>query len=66
MLTHTLRQLDRDGLISRCDFGERPLRVAYALTDLGMGLLVQMIPLWTCVFEQSEGFNEARTRYDKQ
>jgi DNA-binding HxlR family transcriptional regulator len=47
MLTHTLRQLESDGLICRRDFGEKPLRVEYALTELGMGLLVQMISLWT-------------------
>jgi DNA-binding HxlR family transcriptional regulator len=45
MLTHTLRQLEHDGLISRRDFGEKPLRVEYALTERGMELLVQMIPL---------------------
>jgi DNA-binding HxlR family transcriptional regulator len=60
----SLRQLERDGLISRHDFGEKPLRVEYALTDLGMGLLVQMIPLWTWVVEQSESFTAARRRYD--
>ncbi|WP_082428199.1 helix-turn-helix domain-containing protein [Pseudomonas sp. NBRC 111119] len=65
MLTHTLRQLERDGLISRHDFGEKPLRVEYALTDLGMGLLVQMIPLWTWVIGQSERFTDARRRYDQ-
>lgn len=65
MLTHTLRQLERDGLISRHDFGEKPLRVEYALTDLGMGLLVQMIPLWMWVIEHSEGFAAARKRYDE-
>lgn len=66
LLTHTLRQLERDGLISRHDFGEKPLRVEYALSELGMGLLVQMIPLWTWVIEQSEGFTAARKRYDEQ
>jgi DNA-binding HxlR family transcriptional regulator len=66
MLTHTLRQLERDGLISRHDFGEKPLRVEYGLTELGMGLLVQMIPLWTWVIEQAEGFTAARERYDAQ
>jgi DNA-binding HxlR family transcriptional regulator len=66
MLTHTLRQLERDGLISRHDFGEKPLRVEYRLTELGMGLLVQMIPLWTWVIEQAEGFTAARERYDAQ
>ncbi|WP_407315930.1 winged helix-turn-helix transcriptional regulator [Pseudomonas sp. nanlin1] len=66
MLTHTLRQLERDGLIVRHDYAEKPLRVEYALTELGMGLLVQMIPLWTWVIEQSDGFNQARKRYDEQ
>jgi DNA-binding HxlR family transcriptional regulator len=66
MFTHTLRQLERDGLISRHDFGEKPLRVEYALTELGMGLLVQMIPLWAWVIDQSAAFNEARKRYDEQ
>ncbi|WP_028694780.1 winged helix-turn-helix transcriptional regulator [Pseudomonas cremoricolorata] len=66
MLTHTLRQLERDGLISRHDFAEKAPRVEYALTDLGMGLLVQMIPLWQWVIDQSEGFNQARKRYDER
>ncbi len=66
MLTHTLRQLERDGLITRHDFHEKPLRVEYALTDLGMGLLVQMIPLWTWVMENADGFTAARQRYHRQ
>ncbi|MDY1016377.1 helix-turn-helix domain-containing protein [Pseudomonas coleopterorum] len=65
MLTRTLRQLERDGLITRHDFCEKPLRVEYALTELGMGLLVQMIPLWTWVIEQSESFRKARDRYEE-
>ena len=64
--THTLRQLERDGLISRHDFCEKPLRVEYALSELGMGLLVQIIPLWTWVIKQSEGFTAARKRLDDQ
>ncbi len=63
MLTHTLRQLEQDGLITRHDYCEKPLRVEYSLTDLGMGLLVQMIPLWTWVIENSEAFSAARNRY---
>ncbi|KPX69141.1 Transcriptional regulatory protein [Pseudomonas amygdali pv. photiniae] len=38
-------------------------RVEYSLTGLGMGLLVQMIPLWTWVIENSEAFSAARNRY---
>lgn len=66
MLTHTLRQLERDGLITRRDFNEVPPKVEYALTELGMGLLVQMIPLWTWVVENSEAFTAARRRYEEQ
>ncbi len=50
-------------MITRHDYREKPLRVEYSLTDLGMGLLVQMIPLWTWVIENSEAFSAARNRY---
>ena len=35
MLTHTLRGLQRDGLVSRESFAEAPPRVVYTLTPLG-------------------------------
>jgi DNA-binding HxlR family transcriptional regulator len=66
MLTRTLRQLERDGLVVRHDHHEVPPRVEYELSDLGMGLLVHMIPLWTWVVENAEGFRSARAAYDRQ
>ncbi|MGQ9370223.1 winged helix-turn-helix transcriptional regulator [Azospirillum sp. ST 5-10] len=66
MLTRTLRQLERDGLIARHDYGEVPPRVEYGLTDLGRGLLVGMIPLWTWVIDNAEAFRTARVRYDRR
>lgn len=38
----------------------------YSLTGLGMGLLVQMIPLWSWVIDNADGFTAARKRYDAQ
>jgi DNA-binding HxlR family transcriptional regulator len=38
MLTHTLRQLHEDGLITRTAYAEVPPRVEYALAPLGRGL----------------------------
>lgn len=39
VLTQHLRELERDGLVERRDFGEQPPRVEYALTDAGYGLM---------------------------
>lgn len=66
MLTRTLRQLERDGLVLRYDHQEVPPRVEYELSTLGMGLLVHMIPLWTWVVDNAEGFRSARVAYDHQ
>ena len=64
MLTRSLRHLERDGLIVRRDHGEVPPRVDYALTPLGQGLLVGMMPLWTWIIDNAADFREARTRFD--
>lgn len=39
MLTQHLRELERDGLIARRDFGLQPPRVEYGLTQGGRGLM---------------------------
>ena len=64
MLTRTLRQLERDGLIGRTDHGEVPPRVDYSLTALGRGLLAGMMPLWTWVIDNGDAFRDARARFD--
>ena len=39
MLTSSLRELEKDGLVSREQFNEIPPRVEYSLTEKGKGLL---------------------------
>jgi DNA-binding HxlR family transcriptional regulator len=51
MLTATLRNLERSGLVHRKDFDEVPPHVEYTLTDLGRSLLavVQHLCDWAVV-----------------
>ncbi|MDF2852758.1 winged helix-turn-helix transcriptional regulator [Sphingobacterium multivorum] len=65
MLTKCLRELERDGLISRSVFPEVPPRVEYELTELGKGLLVQVTPLWLWIARHTEELTSARTNYEK-
>jgi len=39
VLTQHLRELAKHGLIERTDFGEKPLRVEYRLSEMGRGLV---------------------------
>ena len=39
MLSNSLRELENDELITRNQYNEMPVRVEYALTDKGKGLL---------------------------
>ncbi|MBI3311699.1 MAG: helix-turn-helix transcriptional regulator [Serratia liquefaciens] len=65
MLTRTLRQLERDGLIDRHDHQQkRPHpRVDYTLTELGKGMLLNMLPLWHWIIENEALFQHSRRVY---
>jgi len=64
MLTQTLRELERNGLIERHDYGEVPPRVDYQLTALGRSLTG---PIWALDRWAEQHFKEveaARAAFD--
>ncbi|WP_158852024.1 winged helix-turn-helix transcriptional regulator [Saccharothrix deserti] len=65
ILTRTLRNLERDGLISREVRPGKAAGVEYAATGLGRSLLDLVVPLGRWVLEHEETIEAARSRYDK-
>lgn len=63
-LTKTLRQLERDGLVTRVVFAEVPPRVEYEITQLGTEMLEQVHPLWVWAVKNVSRFEQAQRRYD--
>jgi DNA-binding HxlR family transcriptional regulator len=64
MLTQTLRNLERDGLIERTVTPSVPVRVDYALTPLGKGLIPVMQAIKSWAEENMDEVLAARARYD--
>jgi len=64
MLTLTLRNLERDGLVSRTVTPTVPPRVDYALTDLGRDLLVPVSALGEWAIAHTSCIEAARARFD--
>lgn len=65
MLTLTLRNLERDGLVVRTVYPEIPPRVEYRLTALGETLLGPIYALWDWAAAHGEDIAHARAAYDE-
>jgi len=65
MLTLTLRQLERDGLVTRTVHPVVPPRVDYELTGLGASLLDAVAPLVDWARCHREDIAGARSGYDR-
>ena len=65
-LTATLRQLERDGMVTRTVTVRSPIRVDYAATALGIELIRHVDPLWTWVARNYDVFARARVAYDAE
>jgi DNA-binding HxlR family transcriptional regulator len=64
MLTTTLRDLERDGFVSREVFPEVPPRVEYELTPLGQSLLQPMKHLVEWTVQNWRDIKKAREKFD--
>ncbi len=64
MLTKTLRQLERDGLVVRRVHAEVPPRVDYRLTSLGVSLGKSVCGLWTWVEAHMHNVERSRRSFD--
>ena len=66
MLTLTLRNLERDGLVSRAVTPSIPPRVDYALTELGRSLLQPVTALSQWALDNVERIDDAHARFDAE
>lgn len=64
MLTQTLRQMEREGLVKRTIYPEVPPRVEYELTELGHELGEAFCGVWTWAEKNIARIEEARAAYD--
>jgi DNA-binding HxlR family transcriptional regulator len=63
-LTKVLRQMERDGLVTRAVFAEVPPRVEYEITDLALEMLELVHPLWKWAATNVARFQAAQADYD--
>lgn len=64
MLTQSLRQLERDGLVAREVFATKPPSVEYRLTELGRSALDPIAALTVWADRNHDRIRAARSAYD--
>ena len=64
MLTQTVRQMERDGLVVRTIHPVIPPRVEYRLTDLGFSLAEAFCGVWVWAAQNVDRIEAARARFD--
>lgn len=66
MLTQTLRQMERDGLLTRRVHAVVPPRVEYKLSDLGMTLSAAFCGVWVWAAENLKRVERSRVTFDRK
>ncbi len=66
MLSLTLRNLERDGLVTRTAYAEVPPRVEYELTPTGESLIPPALALASWAIQHNPTIQASRTAHDAQ
>ncbi|WP_026972078.1 winged helix-turn-helix transcriptional regulator [Aliagarivorans marinus] len=66
MLTQTLRDLEREGYVSRTVYPEVPVKVEYELTDLGREIVKPLYQLVSWADTHHNEIRQARKAYDER
>ncbi len=64
MLSVTLRNLERDGLVTRTVLPTAPPQVEYALTEMGFDLIAHLEPMRKWAVSNQSAVQAARADYD--
>lgn len=66
MLTQSLRDLERDGLVIRQVFDTKPPSVEYSLSDLGRSFLTPLSQMVDWAMAQHDRISSCRASFDKR
>lgn len=66
MLSLTLKELERDGLVKRTQYPTIPPKVEYSLTEMGQSFRKPVCALGYWALEHLSEIDAARAAYDKQ
>jgi DNA-binding HxlR family transcriptional regulator len=66
MLTQTLRNLERDGLVQREVYAAVPARVEYSLTPLGRSLSGRIAAIRSWAYDHMDTIEAARAAFDSR
>ncbi len=65
MLTQSLRDLERDGLVIRQVFDTKPPSVSYRLSETGQSFLAPLTQMVEWAVAQNEHITQSRARFDQ-
>lgn len=65
VLSQTLKNFERDGLVIRKSFGEVPPRVEYSLTEIGSALGRKIKSICELIEDETFSISQAQKRFDE-